>query len=159
MASDDDRAREGFVPEGFAVPDGLSAPSFRLVPLGPEHNVSDHAAWSASIEHIRATPGFRGRGWPPTEGMTLEENLADLERHARDFAARTGFTYTVLAPGTDDVLGCVYMYPARDEGHDAEVTSWVRASVSELDCELHAAVSNWLAEAWPFAAVRYADRA
>ena len=108
-----------FVPAGFAVPGGLTAPAFRLVPLGPEHNVADHAAWSASIEHIRATPGFQGRGWPPLEGMTLEENLGDLERHARDFAARTGFTYSVLAPAADDVLGCVYIYPARDEGHDA----------------------------------------
>ena len=73
-------AREGFVPEGFAVPEGLSTPVFRLVPLGPEHNISDHDAWSASIEHIRATPGYERRAWPPAEGMTLEENLADLER-------------------------------------------------------------------------------
>jgi hypothetical protein len=91
--------------------------------------------------------------------MTLEENLGDLERHARDFAARTGFTYSVLEPGTDDVLGCVYIYPARDGEHDAEVASWVRASASELDRELHAAVSRWLADGWPFAAVKYTDRA
>jgi hypothetical protein len=154
MASD-----HGFVPAGFAVPDGLTAPAFRLVPLGPEHNVADHAAWSASIEHIRATPGFQGRGWPPEEGMTLEENLGDLERHARDFGARTGFTYSVLAPGTDDVLGCVYIYPARDEEHDAAVASWVRATAAELDRELHAVVSRWLADAWPFTTVKYADRA
>ena len=156
---DDETAREEFVPDGFAVPGGLSTPVLRLVPLGPEHNVADHRAWSASIEHIRATPGFRGRDWPPAEGMTLEENLADLERHARDFAERAGFTYTVLALGTDDVLGCVYIYPARDEAHDADVRSWVRASVPELDRELHAVVTRWLADAWPFAAVKYADRA
>ena len=154
----DDRAREEFVPEGFAVPEGLSTPGFRLVPLGPEHNVADHGAWGASIEHIRATPGFHGSDWPPVEGMSLEENLADLERHARDFAERAGFTYSVLAPGADDVLGCVYIYPARDRDHDADVRSWVRASVPELDRELHAAVSRWLARAWPFAAVRYAER-
>ena len=45
--------------------------------------------------------------------MSLEENLADLERHARDFADRTGFTYSVL--DGDDVIGCVYVYPSRDE--------------------------------------------
>jgi hypothetical protein len=28
-------------------------------------------------------------------GMTLEANLADLRRHANDFAQRRGFTYTV----------------------------------------------------------------
>ena len=127
--------------------------------LGPEHNVADHAAWSASIDHIRATPGFHGREWPPVDGMSLEENLADLERHARDFAERVGFTYTVLAPDGEDVLGCLYIYPARDERHDAAVSSWVRADVAELDAVLHAAVSRWLADAWPFTAVDYADRA
>jgi hypothetical protein len=128
------------------------------VALGPEHNAADHAAWSASIDHIRATPGFHGRDWPPVDGMSLEENLADLERHARDFAERVGFTYTVLAPDGDDVLGCVYIYPSRDERHDAAVSSWVRADVAEIDAVLHAAVSRWLADAWPFVAVDYAGR-
>ena len=90
--------------------------------------------------------------------MSLAENHADLERHARDFAERAGFTYTVLAPATDDVLGCVYIYPSRDERHDADVRSWVRRDVPELDAELHAAVSEWLADAWPFTAVDYVDR-
>ena len=127
--------------------------------LGPEHNHADHAAWSASIAHIRATPGFHGHDWPPTDGMSPDENLADLERHAQDFAERVGFTYTVLAPDDDDVLGCVYIYPSRDERHDADVRSWVRADVAELDGELHAAVGRWLADEWPFSAVDYADRA
>jgi hypothetical protein len=148
----------GFVPASFAVPDGLAAPAFRLVPLGPEHNVADHRAWTSSIEHIRATPGFQEGAWPPVDGMTLEENLRDLERHAVDFAERRGFTYSVQELAGDDVLGCVYIYPARDEGHDAQVASWVRATVPELDRELHAVVSQWLADTWPFTAVQYADR-
>ena len=32
---------ELFVPEDFAVPDGLIAGEFRLAPLGPQHNESD----------------------------------------------------------------------------------------------------------------------
>jgi len=91
--------------------------------------------------------------------MSLQENRSDLERHARDFAQRIGFTYTVLAPDADDVLGCVYIYPSRSERHDADVRSWVRADVAELDAELHAAVSRWLQDEWPFSAVDYADRA
>jgi hypothetical protein len=90
--------------------------------------------------------------------MSLEENLSDLVRHARDFTDRVGFTYTVLAPDGADVLGCVYIYPSREEGHDADVRSWVRADVAELDAQLHAAVSRWLADDWPFAAVDYAGR-
>lgn len=111
-----------FVPDDFTVPSGLETAEFRLEPLGPHHNEADHAAWTSGIEHIRATPGYQGRGWPPPGGMTLAENLADLERHAADFEGRTGFTYTVLAPGTGEpgtgetgaVIGCVYIHPPRD---------------------------------------------
>ena len=53
--------RTRFVPDGFVPPAGLAAASFRLEPLGPQHNESDYDAWSSSIEHIRATPGYPDR--------------------------------------------------------------------------------------------------
>ena len=90
--------------------------------------------------------------------MSLDENLRRPRAPRARLRAATGFTYTVLAPDGDDVIGCVYIYPSRDERHDADVRSWVRADVAELDAALHAAVSRWLAEDWPFAAVDYADR-
>ena len=65
--------------------------------------------------------------------MTLDENRADLERHAADFESRKGFAYTVLSPG-GDVTGCVYIYPVRTEGVDAQVLSWVRASEAGARC-------------------------
>jgi len=136
-----------FVPDGFEPPRGLEASDFRLEPLGPAHNERDHEAWSSSIEHIRASPGYPDGSWP--RPMSLAENLADLERHASDFAARRGFTYTVLDAG-DDVIGCVYVYPAEDDVHDASVQSWVRVSRAELDPVLRAAVAEWLASSWPF---------
>jgi hypothetical protein len=148
----------GFVPDDFDVPRDLVLPDMRLVPLGAEHNASDLAAWTSSIVHIRATPGFGSGDWPPPAGMSPDANRDDLERHARDFADRTGFTYTVLRPGSEEVLGCLYIYPATDPEHDAHVRSWVRADVAGLDARLHAAVSRWLADRWPFARVRYADR-
>jgi hypothetical protein len=147
-----------FVPDDFDPPRELVRPAFRLVPLGPEHNESDHTAWTSSITHIRATPGFESADWPPVEGMSLEANRGDLEAHARDFAERTGFTFTVLRPATEEVIGCVYIYPAEDGDHDAHVRSWVRADVAALDAPVHAAVSRWLHERWPFQRVRYADR-
>jgi len=148
-----------FVPKDFEPPRELVLPEFHLVPLGPEHNESDHAAWTSSIAHIRATPGFESRDWPPVEGMSLDDNRADLEAHARDFADRTGFTFTVLRPRTEEVIGCLYIYPATDSDYDAQVRSWVRADVAKLDAPLHAAVSGWLSERWPFERVSYADRA
>jgi hypothetical protein len=112
----------------------------------------------SSIEHIRATPGFASWGWPPVQGMSLEENLRDLRRHADDFQRRVGFTYTVL---DDDgvVIGCVYIYPSRAEPDVAEVRSWVTASRAELDCVLHETVDGWLAADWPLTTVRYRNRA
>ena len=144
-----------FVPPEFVVPLRLETPQFVLEPLGPQHNESDYAAWSTSIEHIHATPGWEEEKWP--RPMTLDENRADLERHASDFAKRTGFTYTVLSPD-GDVIGCLYIYPSKQEGVDAQVQSWVRASDAELDAALWRAVRAWLDSGWPFARFDYASR-
>jgi len=110
----------------------------------------------SSIDHIRSTPGFPDGRWP--REMTLEENLADLRRHAADFARRSGFTYTVLDAAGDEVVGCVYIYPPGPTGSDVDVRSWVRSDRAELDRELYDAVVDWLRTAWPFSAVDYAPR-
>ena len=152
-----DGPQPAFVPEDFAVPGELVTDEFRLEPLGPQHNAGDYEAWTSSMEHIRATPGFDGWGWPVP--MTLGDNMGDLRRHAQDFAARSGFTYTVLGGGGDRIVGCVYIYPAEDGAPGAaDVRSWVRADRAELDVPLHDAVSAWLAESWPFTVVHYAER-
>jgi hypothetical protein len=170
---------ELFVPADFAVPGGLTAGPFRLEPLGPQHNAADYAAWTASMDHIQATPGFAGSSWP--HPMSLADNLGDLERHAQDFAGRCGFTYTVLSPADGDVIGCVYIYPrpgdsppgegaaadrAADSGtagggavgRPARVRSWVRADHADLDPVLYRTVLAWLQGDWPFPSVDYAPR-
>jgi hypothetical protein len=88
--------------------------------------------------------------------MTLEENLVDLVRHAKDFHERRGFTYSILEG--DDVIGCIYIYPGRRPGHDAEISSWVRESGAELDTSVREALSTWIDEAWPFSNPHYAGR-
>jgi hypothetical protein len=152
-----------FVPADFAVPGGLTAGEFRLEPLGPQHNAADYAAWTSSIDHIRATPGFAGSSWP--HEMSLAENLGDLERHARDFAERRGFTYTVLS-AAGEVIGCVYIYPPGGDsggpgtgGSRAVVRSWTRADQAALDPVLYHAVRAWLERDWPFGSFEYAPRA
>jgi hypothetical protein len=142
----------------FDVPPPPATDRFRLEPLGPRHNAADHAAWTSSIDHIRATPGFADRSWPPPEGMTPEANLDDLRKHAEDFDRRVGFTYTVLSVPEGDVIGCVYIYGSRDEPGVIDVRSWVRADHACLDAELHRLVSDWLARQWPFERVAYAPR-
>jgi hypothetical protein len=98
--------------------------------------------------------------------MSLRDNLRDLERHARDFAERHGFTYTVLSTGTGEVIGCVYIYPPGAEGPGggtegewhAAVSSWVRADLAALDPVVYRAVVAWLKRDWPFRSIEYAPR-
>ncbi len=150
-------AQAPFVPPGFVVPLALATERFRLEPLGPQHNEADYEAWSSSVEHIHMTPGWETSSWP--DDRSLADNLRDLQRHADDFQNRAGFTYTVLDPATNDVIGCVYIYPDKSEQDDARVLSWVRGSRAELDVELWRAVTDWLVDDWPFERVAYADRA
>ena len=145
-----------FVPDDFELPLALDHDALRLRPLGPEHNEADYAAWTSSVDHIHATPGWVGASWP--RPMTLEENRGDLVRHAADLVARTGFTYTVLEPATGTVIGCVYLYPGMTPDVDVQVRSWVRAADAELDPVLYRAVVAWLAAAWPFERIEYAAR-
>ncbi|WP_052852566.1 hypothetical protein [Streptomyces avicenniae] len=147
-------SEQPFVPADFAVPSGLSCDGFRLEPLGPRHNAADHAAWTSSIDHIRATPDFPDGRWPPLGGMSLAENLRDLTRHAGDFEKRIGFTYTVLDEA-DGVVGCVYIYPTKSAASVADVSSWVTADRADLDDPLYRSVLAWLTTDWPFTEIRY----
>ena len=146
-------APTAFVPDDFDPPTGFTAGDFRLTPLGPEHNDRDYVAWTSSMEHIRRSPGFPDGSWP--RPMSLDENRADLERHARDFADRKGFTFTVI-DSRDDVVGCVYVYPAKDGAHDAVVQSWVRESEAAQEAAFRRAIADWvMSDAWPFARPLY----
>ena len=137
-----------FVPDEFNPPTAFTAAGFRLEPLGPQHNESDYAAWTSSTEHIRSSPGFAGSEWP--HEMSLDDNRGDLEKHARDFVERTGFTYTVL-DADGDVVGCVYIYPARDDVHDAKIRSWLREVEAAHDDAFRRELAGWLSsDAWPF---------
>lgn len=77
--------------------------------------------------------------------MTLEENLNDLRRRADDFTRGVGFTLTVLDPSDNEVIGCVYLYPAPSDDWDATAQSWVRADRADLDGPLADSVAHWLA--------------
>lgn len=140
----------------FSPPSPLQTDAFRLEKLGPEHNDRDYEAWTSSMDHIHATPGFENHPWP--HPMTRAENLADMEMHAREFVDRTGFTYSIL--DGDQVIGCVYVYPPTgDADGDARVRSWVRASRAEDDASIYVALRDWLlSAAWPFEKIRYAER-
>ena len=141
------------IPDDYQPPRTFEGPGFPLEPLGPEHNERDYEAWTSSMEHIHATPGEWGN-WP--KPMTIEENMADMEMHAREFVEREAFTYSVL--DGDDVIGCLYIYPDSEGDTDAYVSSWVRESRAEMDVVVWRSVTAWLESDWPFESFRYAER-
>lgn len=139
----------------FAPPPPLATDGFHLEVLGPQHNERDYEAWTTSMDHIHATPGFADYPWP--HAMTLAENLSDMEMHAREYTEQTGYTYSIL--DGEAVIGCVYVYPP-EEGSDgdARVRSWVRASHARLDAPVRATLRAWLlSAAWPFETIDFAS--
>jgi hypothetical protein len=145
------------VPADFTVPAGLATELFTLELLDLRHNESDYAAWTSSVAHIKATPGFGGRTWLDLD-LSLADNAADIGTHVAQFADRTRFAYTVLDPGSAEVIGCLYIGSSDRDGHDADVRSWTRGDRAHLDRPLYDAVSRWLSDAWPFRHPDYAAR-
>jgi hypothetical protein len=144
------------VPPDFTVPSGLETGEFRLRMLTVNDVVKDYDAVMSSAPILRAMFPDWG-GWP--EGLTLEQNLIDLGWHQKEFQRRRSFAYTVVSPDESRVMGCVYVSPSED-GYDAEVHFWTRESAvgDPADTALQAAVTAWIASAWPFARVAYPGR-
>ena len=144
-----------FVPSSFKVPPTLETERFRLRMLSVDDVEKDYEAVIESQELLRS-----GGGSWPRDGFTIEENLADLERHQQEFLNREAFAYTVVSLDESRVLGCVYINPARKIGADAEVYMWARKSEHDLglDRVLFQTVKRWIGELWPFDIVVYPGR-
>lgn len=141
-----------FVPDDFEVPEVLETRRFRLRPLTIHDVDKDYEAVTSSTSHLRKV---WNNDWP--EGLSREQNLVDLGWHHKEFQRRTSFAYTVVEPDESRVLGCVYIYPTRKEGFDAEVYYWARQDelASGLETELEATLKQWLSERWPFEKVAF----
>ena len=147
-----------FVPKEFVIPEDLVTEWFHMRMLTVQDVHLDYDAVMSSIKHLRNVFG-PNNNWP-SEEMTLEENLSDIQKHQNDFLNRNSFTYTVLAPDERECLGCVYIYPSDKEKYDAKVYLWVRESKSKtgFDDILFNAVKKWISQRWPFKNVAYPGR-
>ena len=148
-------AKSPFVPDDFEVPAVLETERFRLRMLSVDDVEKDYEAVIESQELLHSM----GSTWP-REGFTIQENLADLQRHQQEFLARKAFAYTVVSLDESRVLGCVYINPTSQEVYDALAYMWVRQSEYDqgLDPVLYQTVKEWLESAWPFSAVHYYGR-
>ena len=147
-----------WVASDFVVPTLTEGPGFKLVPLGPALTEIDYRAYMSSIAHLQAT-FTRSKGWPH-EGLTLKDAVADMETEAGRFARRESFAYAVLTPDGTRERGCVYVYPSKVAGHDAQVVMWVTSAEYEagFDAKLYAWTQSWIARDWPFKNVAYPGR-
>lgn len=134
------------MPADFEIPLGLETDRFVLRPLTIHDVVKDYDAMIS-------------RG-PATQDLTLEQNLMDLGWHQVEFQRRSSFTYTVMASDSGRCLGCLYIYPSKTEGTDADIHMWVRGEeqTTGLDGYLYDTVRRWIDEAWCFNQVAYPER-
>ncbi|MDU8942585.1 GNAT family N-acetyltransferase [Ovoidimarina sediminis] len=123
-----------------APPEDAAFGRFRLERLTPAHVEEDFAIVTASASVLG---GLFASDWPA--GLTLEANLADLERHAREFEARYAFAWIIRdADGT--YLGCTYLVPIPDTPGKGEVFTWIRDRADRLAllAEFNPAFRRWL---------------
>jgi hypothetical protein len=149
-----------FYPGDARVPEALQTNEFLVRPLKATDVALDYDAVISSRAELLLGSGGN---WP-REGFTLEENLADLERHEREHRERVAFTYTIMNPAETECLGCIYIGPlARLLGPDggsveylsdrtAYVSFWVRQSrlADHLDRRLLQALIPWFQNEWAF---------
>jgi RimJ/RimL family protein N-acetyltransferase len=149
-------SKKRFVPDDFEIPALLETDRFRLRMLSVDEVEKDYEAVIESRELLHT---MFGDPWP-RPGFTLEENLADLERHQQEFLNRKAFAYTVVSLDETRVLGCVYINPPETTDSDAVVIMWVRAREYDkgLDKILFNAVKDWISSNWPFKKVDYPGR-
>jgi hypothetical protein len=145
-----------FVPGDFEIPNGFETVDFRVRPIAVADAEKDYAAVMESIGLIHAA--LLNDRWP-TDSFTLEQNRNDLAKKERCFEQRKSFTYTVVSPDEDRVLGCLYINKGRG-GPGAAVFMWVRQSSYDggLDPVLESAVREWVKRDWPFEWVVYPGR-
>lgn len=167
-----------FYPDRAAVPDALRTDEMLIRPLRVGDVLLDYDAVISS----RAELWLRSGGNWPREGFTIEENLADLQRHEQEHQDCLAFTYTVMNLTETECLGCIYITPLAQRleraaatrqqhpeaeaarqplpevsPHDAVVTFWVRQSrlADNLDLRLLQALTGWFRTTWTFPRVTF----
>ncbi|MEM1145355.1 MAG: GNAT family N-acetyltransferase [Pseudomonadota bacterium] len=147
-----------WIPGDFTVPTQLENEHFRLRTLTVNDVIKDYDAVMSSRDHLKSVFGPNS-DWPQAD-LSLEQDLIDLGWHQKEFQIRSSFAYTVVSLDEQRVLGCVYIFPARRGGYDAEITLWVRADVVKdgYDAILYKTVTDWIAADWPFEKPAYPGR-
>lgn len=86
------------------------------------------------------------------ESLDKGEDYGELKRHQWEFQNASAFAYGILTPDEQTELACVYIYPSRKAGFDAQVRVWIAKPGDKpaFDKALGAAVKSWIQAKWPF---------
>lgn len=148
--------RGAWLPSNFSPPEGPRADRFFLRLLTVADAQADYEAVVESRDIIhRALLSDR---WPPAE-FTVSDDRHEIAWKERQARRRRSFTYAVLSPIGDRILGSVYVNPGIG-GPDAAVFLWVRRTAYEegLDSMLERTTRAWIRSDWPFKWVVFPGR-
>lgn len=158
-----------FYPADRPVPNGLIGDEFLLRPLLSSDVELDYEALMVSNEMLRR---WEGGTWP-ADDFTPAENLIDLARHELEHTKGLAYTFTMMDPGQERCLGCVYIDPlinllksgvnvdgetlAAVGDFEAVVRFWVIQPrlANDLDRRLLKALIQWFEDEWSFSRVYY----
>jgi hypothetical protein len=126
-----------------APPRSFSLGEFHFSVLGPDCVDEDFRAVTSSEAHLA---GLFGSEWP--KGLTWDKNLADLQRHQREFDENVAFAWVVRNP-SGGYLGCVYLHPEGEGRLAGTVFVWLQASETspERVSDLTQRLKGWMPEA------------
>jgi len=147
----------------FRLPERFQAVEFIFRPLRASDVELDFDAVISSSRMLRA---WSQSEWP-IDGFTIEENLADLQRHEREHREKSAFTFTIMNPEETLCLGCIYLSPLSQEIADlgvcefsisegemfaTSIAFWVRQTHATyaFSSKILDAIIQWLRSEWYF---------
>jgi hypothetical protein len=126
------------------VPQFVELGDFRLTMLTAADLDGDMAAIEESAAEL---DGIFGNSWP--RGLTRETDLADLERHHREFIERIAYAW-VIRNAAGAYIGWAYLKPTADRYCTARAIHWMRTSAVALGPAFAAQYHAWLrGPDWP----------
>ena len=134
------------------IPNNLLSKTFYLRPLNKDLLHIDYHIIKSNQDHLVNTFD-KDKLWP--KNITFQDNLNDLIIHGKQFAERTAFAYCILSINSNEYLGCIYIYPTK-ENYDCEIYHWLTLKQYKkgFKKELNI-IKNWLNKEWPFNKILY----
>jgi mono/diheme cytochrome c family protein len=84
-----------FLPDEHPIPPGFEGRGFKVRPITIHDVVKDYDAVMTSANRLRER--FPLWGWPPEDGMSLEDDLVDLAWHQKEAQLRRSFKRGAVA--------------------------------------------------------------